>query len=320
MAKAEIKPIWSSSSFLVYTGGLTVLYSGLGALAYLATQYPGHGQQTAWALLIFVILYAIAYFLRRADRPLAAGIFAYSAVTAWVVLVLVAFNWWGWDHGDPFRQWSWSAVAALLLALVAAGDARRRFRFPYIRSLSVAYFFLLVNVVLPAGGSWTAVWALLVGLLYLVVGTISDKPSTFWLHLAAGLLIGGAFLYWFHASDGDFAFISIAALVFVLLGYSTRRSSWAVLGTIGFFIATVHYLIGSPGQVGQGIFGISQSCSAPIGPFSPDCSGSHLSAWSLPLGFGLLGFWLVFLGILGKRKRTHTHTTVVVETPAPTVS
>jgi hypothetical protein len=312
----ELKPVWTTSSFLVYAGGLTVLGGGLGALAYLATQFPGHGQETAWALLIFVVLYAIAYLLRHRDRPIAAGIFAYAAVNAWIVLVAIAFAWWGWTGGDPFRHWSWAAVAALLLILLAAWDARRRFRFPFIRSISVVYFFVFVNVLLPAGGNWTATWALLVGLTYLVVGNIVDKPSAFWLHLVGGGLIGGAILYWCHTSDFDYAVVSFMSLVFVIWAYWTSRSSWAVWGTIGFFIASLHYLIGSPTSIAQGFIGSSQTChSDPMMGGPPVCSstGPHITGWSFPLAFGLLGFWLVFLGMLGKRR--HRVTTVVVETP-----
>ena len=31
-----------------------------------------------------------------------------------------------------------------------------------------------------------------------------------------------------------------------------------------------------------------------------------ISAWSFPLGFGLLGFWLVLLGLLGRRVNVST--------------
>ncbi len=322
MAKPEIKPIWNSSSFLVYAGGLTVLEAAGGALVYLATQYRGHGQWTAWALLMFVILYAIAYLLRRLERPLAAGIFAFAAVSAWIWLVVVTLIWRGWVHTSPLTHWSWGAIAGLLVILLVAWDARRRFRLPFIRYISVVYFFVFVNVVLPAGGNWTATWAVLVGLLYLLVGTVSDKPSTFWLHLASGALIGGGFLYWFHTSDGDFAFISILSLAFVLLGHATRRSSWAVWGTVGFFIATIHYLLGSPTQLAQGVVGVAQRCSGSLGSAESSCTsyGPHISVWSFPLGFALLGFWLVFLGMLGRRRKHgmhHHHVAVVVDTPAP---
>jgi hypothetical protein len=40
----EIKPIWTSASFLVYTGGLTVLVSAIAALAYLSGNYESGGR------------------------------------------------------------------------------------------------------------------------------------------------------------------------------------------------------------------------------------------------------------------------------------
>ena len=61
----EVKPIWTSSTFLVYTGGLTVLGGGAAALAYLSSHY-GKGAEVGWALLVLVILYSIAHALRLA--------------------------------------------------------------------------------------------------------------------------------------------------------------------------------------------------------------------------------------------------------------
>ena len=63
MHEREVKPIWTSATFLVYTGGLTVLLGGLAALGYLAAS-NGSGATAAWALLILVILYAVAHALR----------------------------------------------------------------------------------------------------------------------------------------------------------------------------------------------------------------------------------------------------------------
>jgi hypothetical protein len=298
----ELKPIWTTSSFLVYTGGLTVLGGGIGALFYLSTQFPGDGQGTAWSLLILVILYAIAHALRRRDRPLAAGIFAFSSVIAWAIFVAVLFSWWGWTDGsfENFRAWSWPRLAFELLILIAAWDDRRRFRFPFIRLVSaiVAAVFVL-DLLTKGSGNSALIVALLLGLAYLVIGNVIDKPSAFWLHLVAGLLVGVPILVWCHTTDFDFAVVSFMALVFVMWGYWTRRSSWAFWGTLGFFIATVHYLVGSPTGIAGGL----------VTGQSPD-----ISAWSFPLGFGLLGFWLVGLGMLGKRRR---HATIVVETPPP---
>jgi hypothetical protein len=318
VAAREVKPIWNTSSFLVYTGGLTVLGGGLGALAYLATQFPGHGQRAAWALLIYVALFVVAYALRRDDRPIAAGIFAFVSVIAWAVLVTLTFEWWGWNGVNASEtQWSWSALAAIVLVLLAAWDARRRFRFPFIRAISALAFFAFVLQLMPAGGNWSAFWALVVGLAYLVVGNVSDKPSAFWLHLVGGGLIGGAIIYWCHTTDFDFAVVSFMSLVFVAWAYWTGRSSWAFWGTIGFFIASVHYLVGSPTALAQGFLGSGAFCHSVGQGQPPVCTsaGPHISVWSFPLAFGLLGFWLVFLGLLGKRRRRVA--AVVVETPAP---
>jgi hypothetical protein len=302
-AVRELKPIWTTSTFLVYAGGLTVLGGGLGALGYLSSQFHGHGEQTAWALLIWVVLLSVAYVLRRLDRPIAAGIFAFVSVLAWIALVAYAYKWFGWtDSGsfNDFGQWSWTRLLLWLLILFAAADARRRFRFPFVRLISaVALWAFIIDLFTPGHGNVLLAITLVVGLLYLVIGNVTDKPSAFWLHLVAGLLVGVPILVWCHTTDFDFAVVSFMALVFVMWGYWTRRSSWAFWGTLGFFIATVHYLVGSPTGIAGGL----------VTGQSPD-----ISAWSFPLGFGLLGFWLVGLGMLGKRRR---HAAIVVETPAP---
>jgi hypothetical protein len=321
----ELKPVWTSSSFLVYTGGLTVLLGGLLALRYLSHNY-GSAAKVAWALLILVILYAIAHGLRGRDRPLAAGIFAFASVIAWAAFVILVFRWWGWNGVDaPESHWSWARTLAILLILAAAWDDRRRFRFPFIRAISAFLVFALVISVLPAGGSWTAAWALIVGFVYLLAGNVVDKPSAFWLHLAGGLLIGGAFLYWWHTSDAEWAGILIVAVLFVGLAHWTRRSSWAFLATIGFFAATIHYVVGSASAFGatllSPVLGGGGNCNPSVPPTVCHQFGPSISPWAFPLAFGLLGFWLVLLGLLGKRRRAATtvvvEETVVVETPPP---
>jgi hypothetical protein len=283
----EAKPIWTSASFLVYTGGLTVLGGGLAALGYLSAHY-GSGAQAGWALLVYVVLFGLAYAFRGRKRTIAAGIFAFASVVSWGVLVALLFRWWGWlGAHESFKHWSWARLGLELLVLFAAGDARRRFRFPFIRLISaVVGWFFLIDLI-TAGGNFTAAVTLVVGLAYLLAGWIGSSPSKFWLHLVGGLLIGGAVLYWWHTSDGDWAGVSVVALLFVMLAYLTKRSSWAVLGTIGFFGATVHYIVGSPTSlVGNLVAGNS----------------SGISGWSPALAFGLLGFWLVLLGFMGRRR------------------
>lgn len=292
MHDREIKPLWTSATFLVYTGGLTVLLGGLAALGYLSAQY-GSGASAAWALLVLVILYAIARGLRVRGRQIAAGIFAFASVLAWAVFLVFLFDWFGWHgvHGS-FQHFSLSRLVLWLLILAAAFDDRRRFGFPFIRVISAVVGWLFVIDLITSGGTFTAVVTLLVGIAYLMWGAIHNTPSAFWLHLVGGLLIGGSILYWAHTSDGDFALVSIVAFVFVGIAYATRRSSWAVLGAIGFFAATIHYLVGSPTDIGEAVFG-----GAPP---------PHVSPWAPGLAFGLLGFFLVSLGLLGRRRMTAT--------------
>jgi hypothetical protein len=135
-----------------------------------------------------------------------------------------------------------------------------------------------------------------VGLAYFLAGTFSHSPSAFWRHVVAGALISVPLVHWWHTGDTQWALISAASLAYVFIAYMTKRSSWAVFGTIGFFGATVHYLVGSPTSILGGVF---------AGETPP-----HVSPWSPALAFGLLGFWLVLLGLLGRHQR-------VAAEPAP---
>jgi hypothetical protein len=304
----EAKPIWTSATFLVYTGGLTVLLGGLTALGYLAAEY-GSGATAAWALLVLAILYAVAHALRLRGRQIAAGIFAFASVLAWAAFVVFLFEWFGWHgvHGS-FGHWSWSREALWLLILAAAFDDRRRFGFPFIRLISAVVAWVFWIDTITAGGNFTAAVTFLVGIAYLAWGTIHGTPSSFWLHLVGGLLIGGAILYWAHTGDGDFAVVSIVALVYVAIAYATKRSSWAVLGTIGFFAATIHYIVGSPTALAEGAFGLGSAGSCTATASGTVCSSSPggISPWSPALALGLLGFWLVLLGLLGRRRTAAT--------------
>ena len=151
----EVKPIWTSSTFLVYTGGLTVLGGGAAALAYLSGHY-GKGAEAGWALLVLVILYTVAHALRLRGRPIAAGIFAFASVLAWAAFIVLLFEWWGWNgvNGD-LKHWSWSRLTLWLLILAAAWDDRRRFRFPFIRVISAVVGWLFVVDLITAGGNFT---------------------------------------------------------------------------------------------------------------------------------------------------------------------
>jgi hypothetical protein len=316
VVRAETKPIWTSSSFLIYTGGLTILGGAAAGLGYLSQNFDASAR-AMWSLLFLVIVYGAAHALLRRDRWLAAGILAFVSVILWAVFLIFLFLWWGWDGvTGSLANWSWSRMLFWILVLASASYDRLVFKFPFIRVISAVVFYLfLVDLLTSGHGNWFAFVTLFIGFLYLLVGSALHKPSAFWLHLVSGALIGAALLKWFHTSDFDFAMISIFSVVFVLVGFVTKRSSWAFYGTIGFFAATIHYVVGSPTAL---FGGITQRCEMSLG--GPQvCTGSAISPWAPALALGLLGVWLMLLGMLGKRRRGHRHTAVVVETPAPPV-
>jgi hypothetical protein len=303
----EIKPIWTTASFLVYLGGLTVLFAGIYALVYLWVEYHGGGARTAWALLIFVVLLFLAAALRGAGRWLAGGIFAFTAVIAWGLFVGSAWHWFGWLNGwnSAFQGWSLAHLSLEFLILVAALVFRWIWRFPFIGLIAAVAGWFFVTDFISNGGTWTYVVSLLIGLLYLAAGTVIDRPSAFWLHFVGGLLIGLPILHWFDKSDFDFAIVLIFSVLFVLIAYATKRSSWAVFATFGFFAATSHYVAGSSTALLGGPFGVGSGQECTSTPTGQVCTsfGPSVAPWAPALGFGLLGLWLVFLGLLGRRQR-----------------
>lgn len=282
------KPVWKTSSFLVYTGGLIVLGAAIAALSYLSGHY-GRGALTGWALLVLFVLYAIAHWYRRRGRWIAAGIFAFASVIAWGAFIAIAWHWFGWlDHwNSAFGGFSVAHLSLVLLILAAARDDLRRFKFPFIRLISAVGWWFFITDLVSNGGTWSYVVSLLVGIAYLIAGSISDQPTSFWTHLVGGALIGVTLLHWWHSGDTDWALISAAALVYVFIAYMTKRSSWAVYGTIGFVGATIHYLF-------------STSTPARIGPFAVGVPS--ISGWAPSVAFACLGFWLVLLGLLARRR------------------
>jgi hypothetical protein len=284
------KPTWTSASFLLYVGGLTVLISAGASLGYLAAQY-GKGALTAWALLLLSVLFLVALMLRRRGAWMAAGLFAFATVAMWAAFLGVLFTWWGWNANagsNAFDGWNWTLWFLLLLVIAAASAALRAFRFPllFVYILSSVYF--LVTDVISGGGNWSAIVTLFIGLVYLFVGMSVDRgpksPYGFWWHLSAGFLVGGALLYWWHSSEADFALLATASVLFILLAGVTWRSSWAVFGVIGFFAAATHWTIE---WVATGFVSL----------------GSDRS-WVPLVVFAVVGFFFVLLGLyLDRRHR-----------------
>ena len=262
-------------------------FAAIGALSYLSGQY-GAAAYSAWALLIFVLLVAKAEALRRTDRRLAGGIFAFASVIAWGAFIAALFTWFGWLDSS-FSSFCLSRLVLELLVLIAAMNATRRFEFPFIAAIAVFVGWFFVIDLLSSGGNWTAWVTLFVGFVYFAFGAAMDSPSSFWLHLAAGLLIGGSLLYWWHSSTFDWILIALVSLIYIGIAHGSKRSSWAVFGTLGLFAVTSHF---------------SDKWSHNHVVLSPSASSvSAFSGWVPPLVFAILGGVLVALGLGYSRRR-----------------
>jgi hypothetical protein len=282
------KPRWTSSSFLVYAGGLVVLASAVGSLSYLSSGY-GDGAYVAWALLVLGVLEAIAHGLGPRGRWTSAGIFAFASVIAFGAFVGALWNWFGWlsDDALAFGGFDVARLSLVLLTLITARIHLRRFRFPLIALITTVLGWFFVTDLVSGGGSWSAVVTLLIGLFYLAVGSASDRPTAFWLHFVAGLLIGGSLLYWWHTEDWQWALIAVAALGYVRIAIISGRSSWAVLGALGLLAPATHFTLG---WIGGGF------------SFFDDDEGTP-RIWVPLVVYAVTGFILVALGLLAARRR-----------------
>jgi hypothetical protein len=282
------KPVWTASSFLLYTGGLTVLGSAIAALGYLSSRY-GDAAYAGWAVVVFLALNGLAYGFRLGGRWIAAGIFAFASVFAWGFFVGALWAWFGWLHpSTSFSNFSLGRLSLELLVLAAALDAWRRFGFPFITAIAVVVAWLFVIDLISSGGTWTAIVTLLVGLIYFLAGVASRSASAFWLQLAAGALVGGSILYWWHTSDWQWALIAVLAVVYIGLAHGTGRSSWAVLGAVGILAAATHFAV---------VW--TRSGFAPFG----DEGSSAPRLWVPSAVFAFAGFLLVALGLRGASRR-----------------
>ena len=287
-----IQPRWATWTFLLYAGGFTIVGAALGWLSYFSAT-SGKAGFAAWALLVFVALAAVAEWFRRTGHRITAGLFAFSAVIDFVVLIGALWTWFGWLSvgSASFSDFSFSRVAAELLWVAAIVASLVRFRFPLLVAQLTLSIWLTVTDLLSGGGDWSAVVTLLVGFCFLgsalLVDLGSTRPYGFWLHVAAGLLIGGSVIYLLHAGTFEWILVSIASVVYVGLAQLFGRSSWAVLGVWGLLIAASGFTL--------------EWTHVRISLFEPQGAGGR--AWVPPLVFGVAGVFMVLLGLLAARRR-----------------
>jgi hypothetical protein len=287
-----IQPRWASWTFLLYAGSFTILGTAFGWLSYF-NSVSGNAGYAAWALLVFAVLAAKAEWFRRTGHAITAGLFAFAAVAAYVALIGALWTWFGWVsyRSAGFGGFHLSRLFAELLWVAATLVALARFRFPLLVSQFAVAAWLIVTDLISGGGDWSAVVTLLVGFCFLGAALLVDLGSTrpygFWLHLAAGLLIGGSLIFLLHHGTVEWTLIAIASIVYVRLAQLFGRSSWAVLGALGLLIAAGEFTL--------------EWTHIRVSLFSPQGAGGR--GWVAPLVFGFAGALLVLLGLIAARRR-----------------
>lgn len=301
-----VRAPWTSASFLLYLGGLTILFASVWLLTILSDDYS-EAAFTGWSALVLALLTAGAFAFRRVDQPLAAGLFAVSAVVALTVFLGALEDWLGWLPDNDEGLFEGFRVSFLLIPLVvgvAGGYALRTFRFPLlVLAVAVASWFFVTDLV-SGGGNWSAVVTIVVGLIFLVVALAVDagpREYGFWLHVAAGLAIGGGLLWFFHSSDWHWIFVAIAALVYIALADRFVRSSWAVLGAWGLLQATSHFAAKWASTDFFPFFYFFPFAFLPFSEESFDEESTHL--WAGPVAFGVLAFVFIAIGVFLVRRR-----------------
>jgi hypothetical protein len=241
-----VKPRWSSSSYLLYLGGLTVLIAAVYSLVYLSHSY-GNAAYVGWAAFVLVVLKLIALSFRRSGRLIAAGLFGLATVIGYAAFLGALWSWFGWlPHSISFvGGFHFGLLVLELLTLLAALASLAYYRFPLISLVAALVGWYFVTDVLSSGGNWTAIVTLLVGLFYLALASgldhSSQRPYGFWYHVTAGLLIGGSLIYFWHSGDTGWTLVFVVGLVYIAAARVTGRSSWAVLGSFAIFGAANHF-------------------------------------------------------------------------------
>jgi hypothetical protein len=287
-----VHPRWSSQTFLVYTGALTVLGAAATWLRYLTSKTGGFGD-VVWALLLVLVLKAAAFgFLRRGHR-IAAGVFAFGMVAAYAGLIATIWKWFGWNAFP--RSFDGFHLAFYVLAIVwitAALITLAVFRFPLILTQALLAGYLLFTDFISGGGTWSAIVTVFVGLVYLSFAFAVDagnaRPYGFWIHVASGLLIGGSLLWFWHGGWFEWLLVVVFSILFMLFGGSVGRSSWTVLGAFGLLIASVHYVL--------------EWTHVQLYFFGDDGSSTY-RPWVSPLVFTATGALLIALGFREARRR-----------------
>jgi hypothetical protein len=299
---------WSSASFLVYLGGITILFATVTLLTFEAESHGSAGL-VFWAFLIFVAISAAAFAARALGHFVTAGLLATSGVVAFVVFLGSILEWFGWlpdDEGGVFEGFRFWLLVLALAANIASAVALRLFEFPLLVLLLAASSWFFVTDLISGGGDWSAIVTIAVGLVFLLAGIAVDdgqsRPFGFWLHVAAGLAIGGGLLWFFHDSLFDWIVVGVVGAAYILLGDRLMRSSWVVFGGWG-MLQTATYFADKWSDI-TGFFSFYIYFLFPFFVAFDEGGGENKHDWIGPLIYALMGLVFIWIGIwLARRRR-----------------
>ena len=285
---------WSSASFLVYLGGITILFA---TVVFTALQAQNHGDAgfVLWALLILVAVSAAAFLARVTGHFVTAGVLAATWLVAILVFVGAVLEWFGWlpdnEEGGVFEGFRFWVLVFEIVAITASAVALRLFRFPLLVLFLAAFSWFFVTDLISGGGGWSAIVTIAVGLILLLAGIAVDdgpsRPFGFWLHVGAGLTIGGGLLWFLNDGDFDWIVVGVIGLAYIVMGDRLLRSSWAVLGALGILLSTAHFADKWTDALSLVGFGAEQE-----------------HEWAAPVLFAAVGAVFIGIGIwLARRRR-----------------
>jgi hypothetical protein len=220
-------------------------------------------QDGLWRLVAavgFVVAFSLAavVLLERA-WPVPGGLGAALAVgtfpAAAVGFLQLVHVWPDASFFEPFEDFSGSSFGVALATSVAGLIAFALTRFPFVLGVSIGFFVVASQLLVPAyenspAGDERATMALVVGAALVIVGIFLDafahRRAAFWFHVFGWLIIAAG-LVWFTAdSEGDpnrgwIPMLIVGVLLLIIAG-PIRRATWAVYGVLGVYASVAHYL------------------------------------------------------------------------------
>jgi hypothetical protein len=286
-----VKVRWSSASYMHYAGFLIVLSASVALLGSLSDDYD-EAAFFGWSILVALVSALLTITYWSVGRRVAAGLLSFVTL----ILLLVCFgafeDWIGLLDADgaPISGFNVGRLLLYLAAIFGGLFFIAIFRFPLLVTVVVLGAWLFVVDLLSGGGDWSAVVSIFVGLFFLLVGAAADRTYGFWVHIGAGLALGGAFLYIWHSKWWEWLLIGIIALFFFAFAAGLDRSSYAVFASLGLFLMSSYFI---ERWVGSDTF--------PFTLFDEGEPASH--PWARALLYTLVGLIFLAIGLWFERTR-----------------